>query len=38
MVENQIIQPIDIAILLNLITNIHFITLFISYFIIIKEI
>lgn len=36
MVENQIVQPM--VILLNLITNIHFITLFISYFIIIKEI
>lgn len=36
MVENQIVQPLDN--LLNLITNIHFITLFISYFIIIKEI
>lgn len=36
MVENQIVQPIFI--LLNLITNIHFITVFISYFIIIKEI
>lgn len=36
MAENQIVQPL--AILLNLITNIHFITLFISYFIIIKEI
>lgn len=36
MVENQIVQPI--AILFNLITNIHFIALFISYFIIIKEI
>lgn len=36
MVENQIVQPISI--LLNLIKNIHFITLFISYFIIIKEI
>lgn len=36
MVENQIVQPISI--LLNLITKIHFIALFISYFIIIKEI
>lgn len=36
MVENQIVQPM--VILHNLITNNHFITLFISYFIIIKEI
>lgn len=36
MVEIQIVRPI--AIILNLITNIQFITLFISYKIIIKQI